>query len=266
MKKYIWFLLAFILTAGVYMLFRPTINDKVLGVQKEAVPTPAVLYKNQVTFEFNGRNITGAWYKVSDTFNLTLTSNLEDKKDASDTFEERSCKFLSSGGFYTEEGQPTGLFISNGNTLRKYTSNSLLNGILSVNYIGTPRITVELPDDQLIVGLQSGPVLKENAEYRKLSLIRDEESRRVVAGVTGYNELYFIVFYDKSSAYLGPLLETLPDLLKVFESESGIEFADAINLDGGSATAFYVRGQNPNKTDQFSLSEVSPVGSFFCEN
>lgn len=266
MKKYIWFGLAFLFITSLYLVLKPDIKNKVLGTSdKVETPTPTSSYKNQVTFEFGDRNITGAWYKVEDPFNIKLTANFEEKIDASDYFAKNECKFLSSAGFYTKDDKPTGLFVSEGQTIRKYAQNSLLNGIVSVNYIGTPRITSVVPDDPLRLALQSGPLLKENAEFKKLSLKSDEEARRVVAAVTGNNELYFIVFYDKSSAYIGPNLKDLPEVLAAFERESRIEFADAINLDGGSATAFYVKGQNQNGTDTFSLSEVSSVGSFFCE-
>lgn len=267
MKKYFWFVLAFLVVTGMYFIFRPEIKNKVLGTSDDkATPVPSVSYKNQVTFAFKDRNITGAWYKISDPFNLNLISNLEAKKDASDYFDEKGCIFLSSGGFYTKDSSPTGLFVSDGVTARKYTPNSLLNGVVSVNYIGTPRITRQTPSDPLRIALQSGPLLKENAEFQTLKIKNDKEARRVVAATTGYNELYFIVFYDKNSAYIGPYLADMPEVLKTFETESGIEFADALNLDGGSASAFYVKGENENKTDQFSLSEISPVGSFFCEN
>ena len=235
---------------------KKTQNQKVLGTEvKVAEPTP-FYYRDKIELDYQGQEVTAAWYKVFDTFNLNLIANFDKNGNARDVF-NASCKFLTNAGFYTVDNKPTGLFLTEGVTERNFVTSKLTDGILSVNYFGTPRITRETPRDTLRLAVQTGPILKENNKYQKLNITRDEEARRVAAAVTGANELYFIVFYDKGSAYNGPSLQSLPEVLKAFEEKARINFADAVNLDGGTASTFYVKG--------FSLSELSPVGAFFCE-
>mgnify|MGYP001590102184 CR=1 FL=1 len=78
----------------------------------------------------------------------------------------------------------------------------------------------------------------------------------MVGVVTDEDRLVFLSFYNPISYYLGPNLEDLPGLLKSFEKETGIQIKDAINLDGGTASAFYAEG--------VSLTELRPIGSYFC--
>lgn len=256
MKKALWFFGALILVVGLYLGLRPKPETKVLGTESQQVATPAPAYANLISFDFNSQTLGAAWYKVTDPFNLFLIANFDQKDNAKDVSDAKACKALTNAGFYTTDNQPTGLFISEGVITGKFIPSQLADGILSVNYLGTPRITRVVPTDTLRVAVQAGPLLKENNAFQKLNLIEDKQARRVVAGVTGSNELYFIVFYSKNSVYNGPLLVDLPGVVQSFEQKSGIVFADAVNLDGGSASAFYADG--------FSLSELSPVGAFFC--
>ncbi|RJR28982.1 hypothetical protein C4564_04115, partial [Candidatus Microgenomates bacterium] len=115
---------------------------------------------------------------------VSLYANFTKQARASDLFKEYSCKTLVNGGFYTEDLNPTGLFVSEGNTLFAFQKNSLLNGVLSINYVDTPRITRETPEDSLRLALQTGPVLVENGSAVELSLARDKQARRIVAAIT----------------------------------------------------------------------------------
>ena len=257
MKKYIWFIVAFLAVVGIYLAVSSNANRKVLGTESTGSPAPSGSYSNLVGFEFKGKRLNAAWYKVTDPFNLSLIANFNEKDNASDVLESKGCKFITNAGFYLEDSTPAGFFTAEGVTLRNYSRNTLFDGILSVNYLGTPRITREVLDGATRIGIQTGPIIKENAEFKKLNITSDKEARRMVAAVTGYNELYFLAFYDSSSVYLGPNLDDMPEVLETFEEKTGIIFADAINLDGGSASAFYADG--------FTLSELSPVGAFFCE-
>lgn len=257
MKKYLWFLGAFLVIVALGFFMSKRSDDKVLGTQSDNTPLATSVYSNLISFNFKENSLNAAWYKVSDPFNLKLIANFDEKENASDVFEAKSCKFLSNAGFYMKDARPAGYFSSEGLALRGFSENILFDGVLSVNYLGTPRILRGSPDETTRIGVQTGPIIKENNEFKTLNITTDKQSRRMVAAVTGTNELYFIVFYEGSSAYLGPNLDDMPEVLKTFEEKSGITFADAINLDGGSASAFYTNG--------FSLSEISPVGAFFCE-
>ncbi|MFI5241143.1 MAG: phosphodiester glycosidase family protein [Microgenomates group bacterium] len=226
-------------------------NNKVLGV------------KQDLDFTIDGQNISVAWVKIDNLDNLKLIANFDERLTANEAKQKYNCDTLVNGGFYIEKTNdigsyaPIGLFISDYAKHADYKNSTLLSGVLSINDFATPRITSKTPKDQLRIGLQNGPLLIENDSLRKLTLVSDEPARRIVAATTGANELYFLAFYNPDSAFLGPKLGDLPKALSIFEAETNIDLADALNLDGGNASVFLSKDT--------SLSSSTPVGSYFCE-
>jgi hypothetical protein len=206
-----------------------------------------LIFKNTI-YESN-------WIILNSTDNLSLINNLYSKLISSQIVSDNNCKYLISAGFYTEDGKPVGYLKTDSGIIRNYTNNTLFNSVLTVNYLETPRITRNLPQDEVRIGVQTGPFLIENANELQYDS-SDDPARRIIAGVTGENKLVFIVIYTPDSTLLGPKLSDLPEILRVWEEKSGIVLADATNLDGGSASAFI--------TENFKLVESSKVGSFFC--
>ncbi len=202
-------------------------------------------------------NFTISWFETGNLDHLLLIPNFKEKSSSTDINAKYNCSFLSSSAFYAANNLPLGLFISDGNTLANWQENTLLDGILSINDMATPRITKLTPQDHLQIAVQTGPFLKENNFFQSLRIQNDNGERRMIAAITGENKLFFLVIYNKNSEYEGPLLADVPSILKDFEQKTGIIFADAINLDGGTATAF--------KANSVNLSEFSPVGAFFCQ-
>lgn len=234
---------------------RSTTPEKSFG--KTQTTSSSAPSNNFISFDFDNQNLTIAWFKVENPEKLKLIPNFSEKSSSKETVSTQNCQFLSSAGFYTTTNLPIGLFIADGKQINSWQQNSLLDGILSINYLATPRITRNLPQDPLKLAIQSGPIIKENAGFQTLRIQNDNNSRRLVAAITGENSLYFLVIYDSNSNYSGPLLGNLPNVFKNFEEKEGIIFADIINLDGGGASAFI--------SSDTSLSEISPVGAFFCQ-
>ena len=77
-----------------------------------------------------------------------------------------------------------------------------------------------------------------------------------MVATTVTNAVLFFVLYDRENPYQGPLLSEVPFLLTQWQKQTTQEVRDAINLDGGSASAWYSEG--------FFLQELTAVGSFFC--
>jgi hypothetical protein len=222
-------------------------DQRVLGFPEEN--------KKEIDINFNNSLYRINWYEVNSIDDLTLTVNFG-KYTSSEFFDDNSCKFLSSGGYYKSDYSPTGLLISEYKEISPFVTSSLADGIFSINDFATPRITKSVPRDRLRIALQSGPLLKENGEFVNLTLRNDEKARRVVLGVTGENKAVFMIVYNPSSVLIGPLLKDLPQILLEFEKKTGIIFADLVNLDGGAPTAFITETNN--------LTESTLVGSFFC--
>ena len=78
----------------------------------------------------------------------------------------------------------------------------------------------------------------------------------MAAAKTMDNELLFLTVYSGDSVFDGPLLADLPLVIEKISDEEKLDIAEAINLDGGSASSFY-QGET-------TISELTPVGSLFC--
>jgi len=248
------------------------ISGVIFVLLKLAVPPPAEQSLNNfdnvlsqsvgqidsTTIELSGVNYVITWTKV-DAEKVSLVPNFGDRQTSKEVFTKNDCRVLVSGGFYdTKSGEnvPIGHFVSSRDKLSDFTKNRLFNGVLSINEFGTPRITRSVPEDPLVSAVQTGPLIKENNEVLLLTSDSTKRARRMLAAVTGENELVFMAVYSPGSTFAGPALSELPHVVSEFEDKSGLALADAINLDGGSASAFLADG--------FSLSEASLVGSFFC--
>jgi len=205
---------------------------------------------------YNGATYRAQWFEVKNADQITLDSNLIDKLPANKIHETQNCQYLVNAGFYTPDDKPIGYFLSDGQILRSEITSPTFNGFFSINDFATSRITNVLPLDHLRLALQSGPVLIENSFLQKLSINNDKPARRSIVATTSENHAVFIVVYDPESQFNGPFLADLPEILKIFQSEVDIILADALNLDGGTASAFY--------TPEVGLSELSPIGSYFC--
>ena len=253
MKRiFIVIFLVFVSLGGLY--FANSINfkkdeTKVLGEELQRG-------SSAVEVSFGDEKYAVYWLVLSNLDTLELIPNFDDSQTASSAFDKYGCELLINGGFYTEAGKPIGLFRANSETIQEFSVNVLMNGVFSVNDFSTPRITREVPGDPLKIALQTGPILIENSFNQKLNLASDKSARRVISAVTGDNKLIFMVIYDPKSVFLGPELVDLPQIVSLLSAENDLNIADAINLDGGSASAF--------KSRDFSLNEISPVGSFFC--
>lgn len=224
--------------------------------QHENVQGESVENDEYLDVENNGIVTRMRWFKVEDASNVTLIPNYDGRSASADTYTENSCKQMFNGGFYDVDSTAIGLVVSEREELSPYRRNNLLNGIMSVNEMDTPRITRSVPSDPLVNAVQSGPVIWENGSELTVNVKNDENARRIVGAVTGSNELVFIALYNPKSVFLGPKLSELPGLISSLNTEYDLNIADAVNLDGGSASVFI--------TPDFSLSEISSVGSFWC--
>ncbi len=235
-----------LISVGVFLLTmkktadRPTVLSE---IQEEDVQT--------VTAELNL-----VWAGPFEADRVTLIPNFETFEVSTDVALAHSCMTLTSAGFYTKENKPVGYFFANKKEYRSGHESALFNGFLTVNQMGVVRVTAILPRDPLVWGVQTGPVLRENGQNKKLAINNDKNARRVFAAVSGDNQLFVAVVFDPSSSFRGPKLADLPIYVSRLEEETGVGIADAINLDGGSASTF--------KTKELYLTELSSVGSYLC--
>jgi len=211
-------------------------------------PTPAT-----ETYESSDYKIV--WIRVRDLDRIEFFANFNEKLDSKSLVQNNNCLHLVSGGFFTEEGKPIGLFISNGKVISNSIESTLFNGYFSISENGTVT-TSSLTPPSARLAIQSGPILMQNSKKIGLKLERDELARRIVVASTKNNQVVFVAMYMRTNPILGPKLSEVPSIIEEINKNSTLEITDAINLDGGSHSAFL--------TDIVKLTELNSIGSFFC--
>lgn len=210
--------------------------------------------KQSVVFDVDGVAMRISWVEV-DPRKLELYSNLVDKKTSTMIREEKGCKTLVNAGFYSKENRHIGLLIATSGLVSSAQENSLFNGILSIDSSGARIISSEPTHVRLAV--QTGPIILYEGRPRTLSIKNDEQDRRMLAAITSDGKLIFIAIHREGSEFQGPYLEELPEVIQLFNDSVNIKINNAINLDGGSASAFI--------TDFTNIPERTLIGSYFCE-
>lgn len=249
MKKWLilFVLLVFLVPVLYYVFFR---SDSPASVKSLATAEPTATTSGNIgslSFEYAG---------PFDGSELALIPNFKEKKTFSTIVSENSCKAAINAGFYTKEELPVGYFKTKDALLRRSKDSLLFDGFFTVNTLSTPRITRELPEDEVVLGLQLGPILFENGSAVLLKIRNDSPERRMALVVDGNNKVYFLTVFGQSNQFFGPNLSDLPGELEKWAKDKKIPIADAINLDGGSASAFF--------SPTISIAEISPVGGVLC--
>jgi uncharacterized protein YigE (DUF2233 family) len=194
--------------------------------------------------------------RVSSASAITLIPNFSEKRDAKSLADDNGCRSAINGGFYDASEKPLGFFFTDNQTLGRYIQSRLVNGYFFATTDGVAHISTELPTVSFQFALQTGPLLVFGGKSMPLSIQNDEPARRMVVAKTINNQIIFFTVYNGNSVYEGPLLGDLPDIVSNISSKENLDIVDAINFDGGSASAFY--------SGEANLSELTPVGSIFC--
>lgn len=261
MKKIIIFLVvALILTGGwvgynAYIFISSSRAETAAKDPPAATPSPTPAPQNVITL--GGQTYTYDYFRVSTPSALTLIPNYSQKADVKTMMTDNNCQHAINGGFYDKTNRPLGLFQSDAKVLAPKIDSDLVNGFLWADAAsGAAVIATDLPYGAFRFAMQTGPVLLFDGASEPLTVNNDTGARRMVAGKSTDNTLIFLTVYNGDSVYDGPLLANLPTIVKQISEKEHLGIADAINLDGGSASAFY--------SGNTQLSELSPVGSLFC--
>jgi len=157
-----------------------------------------------------------------------------------------------NGGYFDPEDAPVGLLVSDGRVLAPLRKAKLLSGVLiasasRVDIVRASRFTMSTGIESAV---QCGPLLIERS--RPLAGLNDtRKARRTFAGVDGKGRATLGVCSPVSLAQLGQIL-ALPQVA------GKLRIARALNLDGGSSSAFWFAG----KDGIFSIREQKTVRDF----
>jgi exopolysaccharide biosynthesis protein len=158
-----------------------------------------------------------------------------------------------NGGYFDTEFKPLGLRVADGTTFSPLRRARLITGILLQSDRGIDVVRVgEFPrTKKIIAAVQSGPFLVEgNKRIRGLN--NAQLARRTFAGVVTNDRALLGVCSGVSLAQLANILATVPIV-----ADSKIR--RAMNLDGGSSSAFWFARED---SSAFSISGQKPVRDF----
>ena len=227
-----------------------------ITAQKTTALTPQVTTKPEKTVNFNSEQFTYAYFIVQNPAGLSLIPNFSGSVDTQTIISDHACLYAINGGFYDKQNKPLGFFQVGSEIYGPQIDSNLVNGFLWADATGSAVISTELPQIQFRFAVQTGPMLLVDSTVLPLAINNDTHARRMVAAKIMDNRLVFLTIYTGESAFEGPLLDDLPGVIQAVRIKENLNITDAVNLDGGSASAFY--------NEDTRLSELTPVGSIFC--
>lgn len=158
-----------------------------------------------------------------------------------------------NGGYFDDEFAPIGLRIVSGQMIAPLRRARLITGVLLASPRGVQIVRAgEFSRSQKIsAAIQCGPFLVD-ASQRVRGLNNSQQARRTFAA-TAMNERALLgVCSEVSLADLAAILATIP-------IAADLKIQRALNLDGGSSSAFWFVRENGSA---FSIPEQKPVRDF----
>ena len=171
----------------------------------------------------------------------------------SDVMSREKCIVGVNGGFFKPDFTPVGLLISDGKLVAPLQPARLMTGILSASTreVRIQRLREFSRQERPNAAVQSGPFLVDH--YEAVPGLDDSHVARRTFVATGTNDRAVLgTCSEVSLAELAAILTTtrLADDLKIQR---------ALNLDGGSSSAFWFARENGST---FSIREQKPVRDF----
>jgi Predicted periplasmic protein (DUF2233). len=158
-----------------------------------------------------------------------------------------------NGGYFDTEFNPIGLRVADGTTFSPLRRARLITGILvqSDRSIDVIRVSEFSGTKKTVAAIQSGPFLIEG--NKRIRGLNDSQlARRTFAGIATNDRALLGFCSDVSLAELANILATAPIV-----SDSKIR--RAMNLDGGSSSAFWFTREDGSA---FSIAGRKPVRDF----
>ena len=174
------------------------------------------------------------------------------RRELADEMMRRKAIAGVNGGFFDSEDAPLGLRVNAGRVISPLRKAKLLTGVLvaSPAQCDIVRATHFVMNAKVDAAVQCGPLLVEHG--KPIAGLNDtRKARRTFAAVDGNGHSALGVSSPVSLAQLGKIL-AVPDVA------GNMNIVRALNLDGGSSTAFWFASEN----DEVSIPAQKPVRDF----
>ncbi len=175
------------------------------------------------------------------------------RRDLAEVMNEKQALAGVNGGYFDPEDAPVGLLISDGKRISPLSSARLLSGILFMTgkRVEIVRAKRFKSSNRIKEAVQCGPLLLEHGKP-VAGLNETRSARRTFAAVNESGRTAALGYCSEVS------LADLGEILGLTKIAGEARFAGAMNLDGGSSSAFWCRGAD----GPFSISEQKTVRDF----
>lgn len=183
---------------------------------------------------------------------LSVIDNPSGEDNLAAAMRREKCLAGVNGGYFDPEDKPVGLLISGGKVIAPLRKARLLSGVMLVSNgrLQLLRVAEYSPKRKATEALQCGPFLVDRGQPVP-GLNGTRPARRTFI-LTGGSDRAAIGFCSSVTlAQLGKILAT-PAVAP------GLKVERALNLDGGSSSAFWFAGES----GPFSISEQKTVRNF----
>jgi hypothetical protein len=171
----------------------------------------------------------------------------------SDTMPLKKCAAGVNGGYFSPDFTPIGLLISDGKIVAPLQHARLITGVLSASAGGVQilRIREFSSREKTGAAVQCGPFLVDH--YELVRGLNDSTAARRTFAATGMNDRALLGVCSEIS------LAKLAAILATTRLGDDVKIQRALNLDGGSSSAFWFARANGSA---FSIHEQKPVRDF----
>jgi exopolysaccharide biosynthesis protein len=183
---------------------------------------------------------------------LRVIDNPTGKDNLASIMRREKCLAGANGGYFDPEDQPVGLMISDGKVIAPLRKARLLSGVMLVSngQLQLLRTAEYSSKRKPTAALQCGPFLVDRGQ--PVPGLNDTRPARRTFILTGAADRAAIGFCS------GVTLAQLAKILATPELAPGLKTQRALNLDGGSSSAFWFARER----DPFSISEQKTVRNF----
>lgn len=185
----------------------------------------------------------------------TIDQPTAPRRELARVMEQQSCFAGVNGGYFDPDYAPIGLLIVDGKMIAPLQRARLLTGVLTASARGVQILRARefSRQQKLSAALQCGPFLIDlGRRVRGLEGVR--EARRTFAAVGGSDRAALGFCTEVSLADLAKILATV-------QIADGFKISRALNLDGGSSSAFWVKRETGSA---FSIPEQKTVRDFIA--
>jgi exopolysaccharide biosynthesis protein len=200
-----------------------------------------------------GRAVVDLAIFAAQSCTLRIIQNRDGANNLAEAMAREKCLAGVNGGYFDADFAPIGLRIVDGQTIAPLRRARLITGALMASARGVQIVRVrEFSLQQKVsAALQCGPFLVDSGKHVR-GLDDSHPARRTFAA-TGTNDRALLGVCSEIS------LSELANILATTQFAEDLKIERALNLDGGSSSAFWFARENGSA---FSIPEQKTVGDF----